>query len=373
MSRNGSGVYSPTAGVPVTSGTTISSTVFNNWATDVGNEITASLPVAGTAPMTGALRATLGSVSAPGYTFSGDTNTGIYSAGADTLNLATAGTLALTISSTQTTTWAGKAVGKAFDVDAVTTVASASTTDIGAAATSEVSITGTTTITGFGTSNAGIRRRGKFTGVLTLTHNATSLILPGGTSITTAAGDTFEAVSEGSGNWRVTSYFRASGLPIVNPSTRDPTAGTYTATTSGTTKDFTGIPSWATNVRIVLVGVSTNGSAGVGIQIGYSGGIETTGYSGTVFDDSTTANISGGFFDNTASAALVRHGAYYLTLADSATNTWVCTFTVGFSNIAGGRTGGGSKALSGTLDRVRLTASNGTDAFDAGAVNIVYW
>lgn len=98
------------------------------------------------------------------------------------------------------------------------TVASATTTDIGAATSEHVSITGTTTITGFGTVAAGTRRTGRFTGALTLTHNATSLILPGGANITTAAGDRFSARSLGSGNWVVDWYQRANGQAIdVNP------------------------------------------------------------------------------------------------------------------------------------------------------------
>lgn len=151
------------------------------------------------------------------------------------------------------------------------------------------------------------------------------------------------------------------------------TSGTAVASTSGTAIDFTGIPSWVKVIVIQLVGVSTNGTASVGVQIGDSGGIENSGYSGTVFDDSTTANFLTGFFDNTASAAIVRHGTYTLTLVNAATWTWACTFTLGFSNAAAGRTGGGTKSLTATLDRVRLTASNGTDAFDAGTVNILYW
>ena len=96
-----------------------------------------------------------------------------------------------------------------------TTIASASTTSIGGVTSPLVSITGTTTITSFGTIAAGIRRKGRFTGSLTLTYNVTSLILPGGANITTAAGDFFEAVSLGSGNWVVYNYVRANGLPIV--------------------------------------------------------------------------------------------------------------------------------------------------------------
>jgi hypothetical protein len=93
------------------------------------------------------------------------------------------------------------------------TVASAATTDIGASNSEQVAISGTTTITSFGT-RANKVRFGRFTGALTLTHNATSLILPGGANITTAAGDTFTAESDASGNWRVLQYTRATAVPM---------------------------------------------------------------------------------------------------------------------------------------------------------------
>lgn len=96
-----------------------------------------------------------------------------------------------------------------------TTIASATTTSIGGVASHNVSITGTTTITGFGTANAGLMREGVFTGILTLTYNATSLILPGAASITTAAGDSFRAISLGSGNWLVYDYTPASGRSVI--------------------------------------------------------------------------------------------------------------------------------------------------------------
>ena len=88
-------------------------------------------------------------------------------------------------------------------------IASASTTDIGAVEGLMHDITGTTAITGFGTVRAGIWKILKFEGALTLTHNATSLILPGGTSILTVAGDVGIFISEGSGNWRCVSYMSA--------------------------------------------------------------------------------------------------------------------------------------------------------------------
>lgn len=91
-------------------------------------------------------------------------------------------------------------------------VASSATSDVGAVAGWMHDITGTTTITSLGTVSAGIHKVLKFEGALTLTHNATSLILPGGANITTADGDIGLFISEGSGNWRCVTYFR-SGIP----------------------------------------------------------------------------------------------------------------------------------------------------------------
>lgn len=107
-------------------------------------------------------------------------------------------------------------VNIALGAYAETDVASAGTCDIGAAAALRVRITGTTTITSFGTSANRIRFL-RFAGALTLTHNGTSLILPGSANITTVAGDTATAMSDGSGNWRVTNYQRGDGTPLVTP------------------------------------------------------------------------------------------------------------------------------------------------------------
>lgn len=91
-------------------------------------------------------------------------------------------------------------------------IASATTTNIGAAGTMYLTITGTTTITAFDNVAAGQLRYVRFSGALTLTHNATSLILPNnGSNITTANGDTAIFVSEGSGNWRCLMYTPVSG------------------------------------------------------------------------------------------------------------------------------------------------------------------
>lgn len=116
---------------------------------------------------------------------------------------------------------------------------SASTTNIGAAAGNYGNITGSTTITAFDTVQAGVRRIVTFTGVLTLTYNATSLILPTAANITTAAGDCATFISLGSGNWICTQYQRASGLPLANGTTAYFRRTTITGTQDSSNKVFT--------------------------------------------------------------------------------------------------------------------------------------
>lgn len=95
-------------------------------------------------------------------------------------------------------------------------IASATTTNIGAGTGRNINITGTTTITAFDTVAAGIERVLKFAGILTLTHNGTSLILPGAANIATAAGDVAIFESLGSGSWRCMGYTRAAIAPWNN-------------------------------------------------------------------------------------------------------------------------------------------------------------
>lgn len=114
-------------------------------------------------------------------------------------------------------------------------IASASTVDLTAATGFYVEITGTTPITSFGTMGAGISKLLKFTGDLTLTYHATSMLLPTSASIAVGAGDTALAVSLGSGNWQILFYQRASGLSLTFPSLVGYFAGNGgTVTQSGT-------------------------------------------------------------------------------------------------------------------------------------------
>lgn len=127
-------------------------------------------------------------------------------------------------------------------VAAPASLASASTVNIGGVVSSFVTITGTTGITSLGTADAGVIRNVKFEGALTLTYNATSLILPGAANLTTVANDTARFISLGSGNWFCFSYNRASGKTAVALTITDiTTALGYTPAHAGANSDITSL------------------------------------------------------------------------------------------------------------------------------------
>ncbi len=149
-------------------------------------------------------------------------------------------------------------------------------------------------------------------------------------------------------------------------------SGTSQASTSGTSIDFTGIPSWVKRITVMFNGVSTNGTSNYLVQIG-DGSVNTTGYSsvGTGMDGtgvSITAYTTG-FGVRSTVATYVISGQIVLTLVTS--NTWVASGVLSTS-LPLTFTTSGTKALSSTLDRVRITTVNGTDTFDAGSINILY-
>jgi hypothetical protein len=165
---------------------------------------------------------------------------------------------------------------------------------------------------------------------------------------------------------------------VVTPAmlTQPLTSATAVASTSGTAIDFTSIPSWAKRITVMLNGVSTNGSSNFLIQIGTSGGVETSGYLAYFGFVQSTSNINA----STSSTGFgVWHGGgsdiHYLpvVLHLVSGNTWIQSHAGAFWNGASThmQSGSGNKTLGGTLDRVRITA-NGIDTFDAGSINILY-
>jgi hypothetical protein len=150
------------------------------------------------------------------------------------------------------------------------------------------------------------------------------------------------------------------------------TLGTAQATTSGTSIDFTGIPSWVKRITVMFNGVSPSGTGIPWIQLGGSGGVETTGYVATSTGNGVDVSATGGFCMSwRVDAAQSLRGSVAITLLNSSTNTWVLSGVLSVTGGAGA-SNAGSKSLTATLDRIRLTTSNGTDTFDAGSVNIMY-
>ena len=147
------------------------------------------------------------------------------------------------------------------------------------------------------------------------------------------------------------------------------TSGTAQASTSGTSIDFTSIPSWVKRVTVMFSGVSTNGTSALLVQLGDSGGVETTGYVSTSIQAALTDSSTAGFIIRSAAASNLFSGSMVIKNING--NEWVSDHVVKQSTSAIS-CGAGDKSLSGTLDRVRITTFGGTDTFDAGSINILY-
>lgn len=175
-------------------------------------------------------------------------------------------------------------------------IASATTTDIGAATGNYVNVTGTTTITGLGTVQAGTRRIVNFNGILTLTYNASSLILPTSANITTAAGDTATFVSLGSGNWVCVQYTRRSGAALTGSAST-----TYQRSTV-----VSGTQDSANKVFTIANTVSTGSE-----QVFINGQLLMPGASNDyVYDGATTVTFQAGFTAPASTDVIRVYGTY---------------------------------------------------------------
>jgi hypothetical protein len=147
------------------------------------------------------------------------------------------------------------------------------------------------------------------------------------------------------------------------------TSGTA-VTASGSSIDFTSIPSWAKKITIIINEVSTTVNSPILIRIGTSSGIETTGYSTTISNIASTAGTASYTIGFYASTTLVssRNLTGIASICLVGSNTWISSYVGndGSNSIISS----GSKILSSTLDRISLVATAGS--FDAGSVNIIY-
>lgn len=168
---------------------------------------------------------------------------------------------------------------------------------------------------------------------------------------------------------------QAGGVRVATP-----VLSTEQATTSGSTITFSGIPSTATRIRMMLVNVSVAGTGGtLSVRIG-SGSLDTSlnyadvqtvlANAGAVAIGGTTSD-SQWSLENVSTNAATYSGYVEMVLENASTNRWTMsamivrtdTGTAAYTTV-------GNKTLSGTLDRVALLC--GADTFDAGSVNIRY-
>lgn len=155
------------------------------------------------------------------------------------------------------------------------------------------------------------------------------------------------------------------------------TLGTAQNSTSGTSIDFTSIPSWVKRVTVMLSGVGINANTYLLVQLGDSGGIENTGYlassvltSGYDVGNFTTGLAGFPVYDNSHPTTATWTGS--LVFTNFGSNQWICSGLVSDSDGNHVVNTAGSKTLSATLDRIRITTNSGTAAFNAGQINIMY-
>jgi hypothetical protein len=165
-----------------------------------------------------------------------------------------------------------------------------------------------------------------------------------------------------------------TGTVVANNVNSAIVSGTAVASTSGTSIDFTSIPSWVKRVTVMFSGVSLSASANLLIQLGDSGGFENSGYLGAgcyMINGASTVggNYTTGFGITIGNTNGIVHGSIVITNLSS--NTWIASYSGGYSNAAASFAGGGNKTLSDILTQVRVTSTS-TDTFDAGTINILY-
>jgi hypothetical protein len=166
-----------------------------------------------------------------------------------------------------------------------------------------------------------------------------------------------------------------SGGSGVAPSWAAPSSGGYTlgtpvASTSGTSIDFTGIPNSAKYIVINMISISTNGTAGLIVQIGTSSGFETTDYISVTSTGNTRTD--GFLLQPSMGAASTYLSQVHLVLSNATTNTWTSSAATDEITNAVLQNSVGKKSLSAVLDRIRVTTINSVNTFDAGEINIAY-
>jgi hypothetical protein len=185
----------------------------------------------------------------------------------------------------------------------------------------------------------------------------------GATGATGATGIGATGLTGATGNLGATGATGASTLTFSTP-----------VSASGTSVDFTGIPSSAQRINVMFNSISSNGSSDYLIRVGTSISIITSGYNSYCNTFNTTPSgitqTSGFVINESPSSSSSLHGN--VTITKMSNDTWVLTGILVSTVSIGISLSGGSVTFVGTLDRINLTTVNGTDTFDAGTINISY-
>lgn len=295
---------------------------------------------------------TMATVNSPAPVANG--GTGATDAGTARTNLGL-GTIS-TLNSINNSNWSGTALAVANGGTGATDAGTARTNlglgTIATQAASNVAITGgsITGITDLAVADGG-------TGTSSLTANA--VLLGNGTSaIQTVAPSTNGNTLRSNGTtW-------TSAAPL--------TFGTAVVPVSVTFVDFTGIPSWAKQITLIIEGVSTTGSDDYLAQI--ITGTSTVVNSGYVSRVSTSGGNSGattGFRltrSNPGASTTVQGIVNFINISG---NIWVQQGTVA-TDSSECASGAGTITLGAALTGIRFTTLGGINDIDSGTVNIMY-
>ena len=149
------------------------------------------------------------------------------------------------------------------------------------------------------------------------------------------------------------------------------TSGTAVASTSGTSIDFTGIPSWVKRITVMFTSVSTNGVSPLIIQYGVGGVPETSGYLGGSNNRGGETAATNGFLLNRVSIA-TNKVTLLATICSFGSNIWVGSSILAEQSNDTGTFSACEKTLAGTLNMIRITTVGGVNTFDFGNINILY-